>query len=260
MSSGRRFASSRRWCLGDSRRRFASYGERCFVGSRRRWRCFANYGGRLVNSRMCLNTRRWWVVDTRSRLDMCNESGRPMALATMPPHAFSIDMMKPVSPDICSHLVSEPAMTVPVVPVIPIPPVPVELMVVDTMVMRWKEERIFRGYTDDHPWYHTYGDRYPGSIVHSRSEPVAIVITIPEAPKEIDTKQLWHHVNISIPAGNDDHFRWCGKLQTGWRWNFSLYFEFRRRGRFLGWRRRWQRRWRNGNMNVHVCHGADNRH
>jgi hypothetical protein len=133
-----------------------------------------------------------------------------------------------------------------------------ELMVVDTMIVRWKEERIFWGHTDDYPWYHRYGNRYPGSIVHSGPEPVTIVITIPEAPKEIDAKQPWHHVDVSIPAGNDDHFRRRGELQRGWGWDFSLYFGLRRRGRFLNWRRR--RRWRNGNMDVHVCHGADNRH
>jgi hypothetical protein len=148
---------------------------------------------------------------------------------------------------------------------VPVPPVPVELMVVDTMVVRWKEERIFWGYSDDHPWYDCYGDRYPGSIIHSGSEPVAIVVTIPEASKEIDAEHPWHHVNVSLPAGNYDNFRRCGKLQRGWRWNFSLYFgfgiflsRFRGRGRFLDWRRGWRWRWRNGNINVYVC-GTDKR-
>jgi hypothetical protein len=143
----------------------------------------------------------------------------------------------------------------------------VELMVVDTMVVRWKEERIFRGYSDDEPWYYCYGDRYPGSIIHSGSEPVAIVVTIPEAPKEIDAEHPWHHINVSLPAGNYYNFRRCSKLQRGWRWNFSLCFgfriflsRFRRRGRFLDWRRGWRRRWRNGNIDVYVCNGTDNRH
>jgi hypothetical protein len=135
-----------------------------------------------------------------------------MALATMPSHAFPVDVMMSLSPDLCSHFVPEPGMTVPVVPVVPVPPVPVELMVVDTMVVRRKEERIFRGYADDHSWDHSYGDRYPGSIIYSGSEPVAAVITIPEAPEEIDAEHLWHHVNIGIPAGDDDHFRRRGKF------------------------------------------------
>jgi hypothetical protein len=181
-----------------------------------------------------------------------------MALATMPPYTFPVDVMMSLSPHICSHFMLEPVMTVPVVPVIPVPPVPVELMVVDTMVVRWKEEGIFWGYADDHPWYHCNRDRYPGSIIYIGSEPVAIVITIPEAPKEIDSKQLWHHVNISISAGNYDHLRRCCILQRGWRWDFSLNLRFRRRGRFLDWRRRWRRR--NGNADVHVCHGTNNRH
>jgi hypothetical protein len=224
------------------------------------------YGGSLVDAMRGLNTRRRRVVDTGSRLDMCNESGWTMALATMPPHAFPVDVMMSLSPDICSHFVPEPAMTVPVVPVVPVPPVPVELMVVDTMVVRWKEERIFWRDTDDHPWYHCYGDRCPGSIIRSGSKPVAIVVTIPETPKEIDAEHLWHHVNVSLPAGNDDNFRRCGKSQRGWRWNFSLYFgfgiflsRFRGRGPFLDRRRRRQRRWRNANINVHVC-GANKRH
>jgi hypothetical protein len=136
-----------------------------------------------------------------------------MALATIPPHAFSVDMTMPVSHHICSHFVPVPIITVPVVTVVPVPPVPMELMVVDAMVMGWKEERIFRGYTNDHAWYHCCWDRYPGGIIHSGPEPIAIVVTIPEAPKEIDAEHLWHHVNISTPAGDYDNIRRCGKLQ-----------------------------------------------
>jgi len=205
VSSRRRcFVSSRRRCLADSRRR-PLVGYRGSLADTRR-RPFVGYRGSFAD------TRRRWVVDTGSRPGMCNESGRPMALATMPPHAFYVDVMMSVSPDICSHFVPEPAMTVPVVPVVPVPPVPVELMVVDTMVVRWKEEGIFWGYTDDHAWYNCCRDRYPGSIIHSGPEPVAIVVTIPEAPKEIDAEHLWHHVDVSLPAGNYDHFRRCGKL------------------------------------------------
>jgi hypothetical protein len=189
-----------------------------------------------------------------------------MALATIPPPTFSVDVTMSISHHICSHFMPVPVMTVPVVPVVPVPPVPVELMVVNPMVVRWKEERIFWGYTDDHVWYHSYGDRNPGSIIHRGSEPVAIVVTIPAAPKEIDAEPLWHHVNVSIPAGNYDHFRRRGKLQRGWRWNFSLYFRFRiflnrfrGRGSFQDWRRGWRRGWRNANINVHVC-CTDNRH
>jgi hypothetical protein len=168
---------------------------------------------RFVGCRGSLtDTGRWWVVDTGSRPDIRNESGRPMALATMPSHAFALDMTMSVSHHICSHFVPEPGMTVPVVPVVPGPPVLVELMVMDTMVMRWEEERIFWRYTDDYPWYDCCGDRYPGSIIHSGSEPVAIVITIPVAPKEIDAEYLRHHVNVSVPARNYDNFGRCGKL------------------------------------------------
>jgi hypothetical protein len=76
-----------------------------------------------------------------------------MALATMPPHALSLDVMMSVSYHISSHFMPEPAMTVPVVSVVPIPPVPVELMVVDKTVARRKKERIFWRYPDDGPWY-----------------------------------------------------------------------------------------------------------
>ena len=77
-----------------------------------------------------------WVVDTGSRRSMCNESRRPMALAAIPPHTFSLDVTMSVSQDICSHFMPVPVMTVPVVPVVPVPPVPVELIVVDTVVVR----------------------------------------------------------------------------------------------------------------------------
>jgi hypothetical protein len=135
-----------------------------------------------------------------------------MALAAIPPDTFFLDVAMSASHHICSHFMPVPVMTVPVVPVVPVPPVPVELMVVNPMVVNWKEERIFWGYTDDHPWYNCYGDRCPGSIIRSGSEPVAIVVTIPAAPKEIDAEHLRHHIDVSISAGNYDHFRRCGKL------------------------------------------------
>jgi hypothetical protein len=183
-----------------------------------------------------------------------------MALAMIPPHTFSLDVTMSVSPYLCSHFMPVPVMTVPVVSVVPVPPMPVELMVVDAMVVRREEERIFRGDTNDHSWYHCHGNRNPGSVIHRGPEPVPIVITIPEASEKIDTEQLRHHVNISLPAGNNDNFRRCGKLQRGWRRDFSLHLgfrilgsRFRGRRRFLNgwWRRRRGRR--NANIDVHVC-------
>jgi hypothetical protein len=192
-----------------------------------------------------------------------------MALAMIPSHTFSLDAMMSISHHIRSHFMPVPVITVPVVAVVPVPPMFVEVMVVDMVVMRRKEERIFWGYTDDDSWYNCYRDRYPGGIIHSGSKPVAIVVTIPEAPEEVDAEHPWHHVNVSFPAGNYDNFRWCGKLQRGWRWNFDLCFgyriflsRFRGRGWFLDWRRGWRRRqrwWRNGNLNVHICGGTNMR-
>lgn len=206
------------------------------------------------------------MMDTGSRRSVCNKSRWPMALATIPPHTFSLDVTMSVSRHICSRFVPVPVITVPVVVVVPVPPVPVELTVVDMMVVRWKEERIFRGDTDDHPWYNRQRNRNPGSIIYSGSKPVAIVVTIPEAPKEIDAEHSWHHVNISLPARNYDDIRRPGKLQRGWRWNFSLYFglrillsRFRGWGWFPNWWWRRRGRWRNANVDVHVC-GTDKRH
>jgi hypothetical protein len=137
----------------------------------------------------------------------CVQRIRPMAFATIPPLTFSVDMTMSVSHHIFSHFMPVPVITMPVVAVVPVPPVPVELVVVDMVVARWKEEWIFRGDTHDHAWYNCYGNRNPGSIIYSSSKPVAIVITIPEAPEEIDAEHLWHHVNVSLPAGDYDNIR-----------------------------------------------------
>jgi hypothetical protein len=132
----------------------------------------------------------------------------------------------------------------------------VEIMVVDTMIVRWQEEWIFWRYPDDEPWYNCYGDNNPWRIVDNGSEPVAMVVTIPEASKEIYTEYVWYHIDVSLTTGNDNHFRWRGELQRWWRWSFSLFSGPRgRRSFWNGWR------WRRWNVNIHIHLGrTNNRH
>lgn len=201
---GRRSFANIRGCLADVRRWPLANLRGC-LASIGRWP-FADIRRRLTG------IIRRWVVDTRFRPSLYNEPRRPIALATTPPHTFSLDMIKSSSPDIRSHFMPVPFIIVPVAPPIPVPPMSVELMVVDTMVVRWEEVRIFWRYSDDDSWNHCYGDRDPGRIIYNGSEPVAIIITIPVAPKEIYAEHVWNHVDVNLPTGDYNNFRWCSKL------------------------------------------------
>jgi hypothetical protein len=94
---------------------------------------------------------------------------------------------------------------------IPVPPVSVKFIVVYTIVVWREREYVLRRHIHDNPWYSADGDGDPGCVVGTGSEPIAAVVTIPGASKEIDTERIRNHVDGTFSTWDDDNVRRCGE-------------------------------------------------
>ena len=130
--------------------------------------------------------------------------GLSTALARMPPLVLSLDIMMSLFHYVCSHLMPVPIISVPIMTPIPLQPVSVKVIIVYTIVV-WRERvYVLRRYIDDDPWYSRRQDRNPGCVIGAGPEPIAAVVTIPEASKEIYTEGVRNHVDVIFPTR--DHY------------------------------------------------------
>jgi hypothetical protein len=144
---------------------------------------------------------------------MLNKSDRPLTLATTPLLPRPLDLAMSLFDYVFSHFMPVPIVPIPVVAAVPISPVSVELIVVNTMILRRNRVSILGRYIHDNRWNCCDGDWNPGLVIHTGCEPVAVVVTVPGAPEEIHTECIGNHVDITLSAGNHYNIRRCCQFQ-----------------------------------------------